>query len=195
MGEKIATGELICEIETEKWAEYHLLDPKEFYNIVLPKELGIDWAYLPRECLPNGEGVVYFKSVKHVYAETITHEDIKLSFNPHKCHREAMRRDIKIICETEKEKWEQYFCLNPDKLRKFLNPCSPRGDWYYIRRVAPPGIMAFVDYFKIGEQLYAEIIDVDVHCPLFYDKWEWDETTQRMYACARYQLTNTQKDK
>src|SRR5579875_2885138 len=128
-------GEFILENDQEKWASYHLLDPKEFHNIVLPKEPAIHWVYLPRECLPNGEGVEYSRIGKFICAETITLEDIEISFNPHKCHRERLRRDVKIICETEKEKWEHYRCLDPDKFRKFFNPCSPRGDWYYVLRV------------------------------------------------------------
>jgi hypothetical protein len=185
-------GEVIRETDQERWAEYHLLDPKEFYNVVLPQELGIDWIYLPRECLPNGEGVEYLQINKHIYAETITREDIELYYGTNKCHREAMRKDVKIICETEKRKWKRYYCLDPDKLRKFLNPCSPHGDWYYLRRIRTFD-KNFVCYFKVSEQLYAEIIDIDI-CP-FNLKWEWDETTQRMYACARYQLTNTPKAK
>jgi hypothetical protein len=182
-------GEFICETDQEKWADYHLLDPKEFHNVALPKELGIDWIYLPRECLPNGEGVAYLQINNHIYAETITLEDIELSFNPHKCHREAMRKDIKIICETEKGKWEQYCCLDPDELRNFLHPCSPSGDWYYAPRVGTYN-GGFVYYFKIGNQLYAEIVCLNILCPFNVMKWEWDETTQRMYACARYKLTN-----
>src|SRR5579885_1191196 len=181
-------GEVTFETETKKWASYHLLDPKEFHNIVLPEELS--WAYLPRECLPNGEGVAYFQINNDIYAEIITFEDIELSPAINKHHREEIRRDSKIICETEKEKWEQRHCLDPDKLRKFLNPCSPRGDWYYVLRVGTYD-KAFVYYFKVGEQLYAEIIDLDIRCPFNVMKWEWDETTQRMYTCARYQLTNT----
>jgi hypothetical protein len=183
-------GEIIRETDQETWESYHLLDPKEFYNIVIPEKLLIHWEYLPRECLPNGEGVAYFQMGNHIYAQTITHEDIELYFNHYECNREAMRRDVAIICETEKEKWKQCRCLNPDKLRNFLNPCSPRGDWYYARRV---GIAAasLVHYFKVGEQLYAEIIYLDIRCPFNLLKWEWDETTQRMRACARYQLTNT----
>jgi hypothetical protein len=183
-------GELIREIDQEKWASYHLLDPKEFYNIVLPKKPVIRWSYLPRECLPNGEGVAYFQGSKHICAETVTLEDIEIDFNPHKCNRERMRRDVKIICETEKEKWEQYHCSNPDKIRKFLNPCSPRGDWYYVHRVEDI-YGYFIYYFKVDEQLYAEIISLEICCPFNLLKWEWDEITQRMYACARYQLTNT----
>jgi hypothetical protein len=181
----------ICETDQEKWAEYHLLDPKEFYNIVLPEELGINWSYLPRECLPNGEGVAYLKIDNNpIYAEIITCENIEKFFNSHKCHREEIRRNIKIICETEKEKWEQHHCLNPDKLRNFLHPCGPRGDWYYNLRVGNFD-ETFVFYFKVGKQLYAEIVDLEVFYPFNLSKWEWDETTQRMYACARYQLTNT----
>src|SRR5579885_892394 len=137
-GGKTVKGKLICETETKEWTDYHLLDPKEFHNIVLPKKLGIEWKYLPRECLPNGEGVVYFPIGKFICAETITREDIGLFLNPYKCHREEIRRNSKIICETEKEKWEQYRCLNPDKLRNFLNPCGPRGDWSYVHRIGDP---------------------------------------------------------
>jgi hypothetical protein len=182
--------EFICETDQEKWASYHLLDPKEFHNIVLPKKLDIEWIYLPRECLPNGKGVVYFQFNNHIYAETITREDIELCFNTNKRDREIIRRDSKIICETEKEKWEQHHCLNPDKLRNFLNPCSPCGDWSYAHPVGNPD-WASAYYFKVGEQLYAEIIDFDFLYPFSWRKWELDEATQRMYACARYQLTNT----
>jgi hypothetical protein len=224
-------GEFICETDQEKWASYHLLDLKEFHNIALPKELGIHWTYLPRECLPNGEGVAYFK-IKHIYVETITHEDIELFFYPNKCHSEEIRIDIKIngegvvnfkinhiyaetvtredldeflyrykyhpekikrpnkiICETEKEEWEKY-CLHPDKLRQFLVPCDFRGDWYYAP-INYDNKMDKVAYFKVGEQLYAEITAHDDYYPFILKKWEWDENNQRMRACARYQLTNT----
>jgi hypothetical protein len=183
-------GELICETETKKWASYHLLDPKEFYNIVIPKEFYINWAYLPRECLPNGEGVAYLQINNHIYADIITFEDIELAFATNKRLREEIRKSSKIICETEKEKWKQYYCLDPDKIRNFLNPCDPRGDWFYVYRIwYIDG--AFAYYFKVGDQLYAEIHDDDILYPFSCRKWEWDETTKRMYACARYQLTNT----
>jgi len=184
-------GKLIRETDQEKWTDYHLLDPKEFHHTTLPEELGIYWLYLPRECLPNGEGVIYLQIDNHLYAETITYEDIALVLSTNKFHREKIRKKSKIICETEKEKWEQDHCLNPDELRQFLNPCDPRGDWYYARQVREPN-EAFAYYFKIGEQLYAEILDPNILYPFDWRKWEWDETTQRMYACARYQLTNTQ---
>jgi len=190
-------SELIRETDPEEWANYHLLDPKEFHYITLPKELLIYWEYLPRECLPNGEGVVYFQGDDCICASTITRDDIDdflggyylFTYKP----LEQIRKPKKIICETEKEEWEQH-CLHPDKLRPFLTPCDPRGDWYYTH-LNKNLKMDIITYFKIGEQLYAEITAHNDLCPLVLKKWEWDENTQRMRACARYQLTNNQKDK
>jgi len=184
-------GKFICETDQEKWANYHLLDPKEFHNFKLPKEINssLEWEYLPRECLPNGEGVVYFQGDDCIFAETITREDLDEFLYRYKWHPEKIKRPNKIICETEKEEWEQH-CLNPDKLRQFLIPCDSRGDWYYTPLNYDPK-MDRVTYFKIGEQLYAEITAHNDYYPFILKKWEWDETNQHMRACARHQLTKT----